>query len=294
MCNKNGKEYADDFLITQELQHCLRVFPLDVPGWEMREVLHNGDNAVIFLAENTQGLSAVIKRFKLDVRGVNHTRVEHFLLGCSALRFLGEGQHLVHLLDAGINDQALYLIMEYVPGDTLKNHLAAPTLPPLTQRLRWFDELVGVLGYVHSIGLLHRDLKTSNILVRENGSLALLDFGLETGVLVEAGFLQANEIYCTPYYVSPERILGEMADERSDLYALGVILHELLLGHKPYESIVLSELLKQHILAPVPRLPPAYLAYQPLINGLLAKSPEDRFPSAAEVTRLLRTISKMG
>jgi serine/threonine-protein kinase/serine/threonine-protein kinase PpkA len=279
-----------DFLLKQELQRCLQAFPLDVPGWKMREVLHNSDNAVIFLAENAQGFFAVIKRFKFAVQDVDRARVERFLLGCHALRLLGQQQGLVRLLDAGINHQAIYLVMEYVRGDTLKNHLAASPLPPLSQRLRWFDELVAVLGMVHSAGLLHRDLKTSNILVREAGSLALLDFGIETALLVEAGFLRVDEIYCTPYYVSPERILGDMADERSDLYALGVILYELLVGHKPYDSVVLSELLKKHMLAPIPRLPPRYSAYQLLVDGLLAKSPEDRLQSTDEVVCLLHGL----
>ena len=128
--------------------------------------------------------------------------------------------------------------------------------------------------------------------MRSDDSLALLDFGLETRLLVAAGFISEDEIYCTPYYVSPERIIGDPPDERADLYALGVILYELLVGHKPYESTSLEELLKKHALAPIPRLPVALSAYQPLLNGLLAKFPENRLQSTDVVVRLLQEIQQ--
>lgn len=281
-----------DSLVKQELARRLQEFPLRIPQWRMREVLHNSENAIIFLAQHDNGMWAAIKRFKFYVRAAHCPRVEQFLQECRAL-CLSEQAGLVHLLDAGIAQRAIYLVMEYVHGDTLKNHLMVHPLPPLARRLAWFDELVLALGKVHAAGLLHRDLKTSNILVREDGSLALLDFGMETQLLVEAGFLREDEIYCTPYYVSPERIIGEPADQRSDLYALGVILYELLLGCKPYEGSALEELLRKHALAPIPQLPVALAGYQPLINGLLAKFPEQRLQSTAEVVQLLLEIRGM-
>ena len=99
--------------------------------------------------------------------------------------------------------------------------------------------------------------------------------------------MREDEIYCTPYYVSPERIMGDVPDERADLYALGVILYEMLIGQKPYESRSLEELLKKHAIAPIPRLPTQYAHYQPLLDKLLAKFPESRIQSAAEVVELL-------
>ena len=285
----SGVASSGVFFLERELQCRLQQFPISIADWQPLEVLHNSDNAIIFLAQNAQGQQAAIKRFKFDVQAVALSRVAHFLRDCRALG-LSEQPGLVHLWDAGVNHQAIYLVMEYVHGDTLKNHLATLSLPALAQRLRWFSELLAVLGRVHAAGLLHRDLKTSNILVRDDQSLVLLDFGMETQLLVEAGFLHEDEIYCTPYYVSPERLLGEPADVRADLYALGVIFYELLVGQKPYEGRSLAEILKKQALAPIPQLPLWVARYQPLLNGLLAKFPENRLPSVTAVVHMLHEI----
>lgn len=280
---------SGDFFLERELQCRLQQFPISLADWQPLEVLHNSDNAIIFLAQNAQGQQAAIKRFKFDVKAVALSRVAHFLRGCRTLG-LSEQPGLVHLWDAGVNHQTIYLVMEYVHGDTLKNHLATVPLPALAQRLRWFSELLAVLGRVHAAGLLHRDLKTSNILVRDDQSLVLLDFGMETQLLVEAGFLREDEIYCTAYYISPERLLGEPADVRTDLYALGVIFYELLVGQKPYEGRSLAEILKKQALAPIPQLPSLIAHYQPLLNGLLAKFPENRLSDVPMVVRMLHEI----
>lgn len=267
----------------------LEKYPLDLPGYQFLEVLHESENAVIFLAESPTGLQVVIKRFKFDASKLDKHLVDEFLMESWALGLLAH-RSLVRPIDAGLASGAIYMIMEYVPGDTLRRRLATMPLPPLGQALQWFEEITHALGLIHGIGLLHQDLKTSNILVRDDNSLALLDFGLETRLLVEAGFMREDEIYCTPYYISPERIIGDPPDERTDLYALGVILYELLVGHKPYESRSLEKLLKKHALAPIPQLPETLQDYQPLINGLLAKFPENRIQSATQVVRLLHKI----
>jgi serine/threonine-protein kinase/serine/threonine-protein kinase PpkA len=275
------------------LQRCLELYPLGLPVWKCVDVLHDSVNAVIFLAENPQGMKVAIKRFKFSTAGLDTALVDDFLLMTRALGLL-DTRGLVRLLDVGIAGEALYMVMEYLPGDTLRMRLSQKPLPPLSLRLQWFEGITRALGAVHGLGLLHLDLKTSNILLREDDTPALLDFGMETRLLVEAGVMREDEIYCTPYYVSPERIIGDTPDERADLYALGVILYELLVGHKPYESASLEGLLKKHALAPIPRLPDTYSAYQPLIDGLLAKFPEGRLQSAAEVVHLLHKIINDG
>lgn len=262
---------------------------LGLPGWNCLDVLHDSDHATIFLASNPQGFKVAIKRFKCDVATINPLLINDFLAHSQALGLL-QTRKLVRTLDAFTQGGQLYLVMEYVKGDTLRKVLQRKPLPDLPQRLRWFADIANALAEVHGLGLLHLDLKTSNILLRSDGTPAMLDFGMETRLLLEAGILAEDEIYCTPYYVSPERILGDIPDERSDLYALGVILYELLTGRKPYEASTLAGLLKQHALAPVPRLPAGIAAYQPLLEGLLAKFPEGRLSSADVVLCLLQEI----
>ncbi|MEB4593300.1 serine/threonine-protein kinase [Candidatus Thiothrix sp. Deng01] len=271
------------------LQHAVERYPLDLPGYQFLKVLHDSENAIIFLAHNPTGLQVVIKRFKFNAAKLDKKLIDEFLMETWALELLGH-RGLVRPLEAGVCSQALYMVMEYVPGNTLRRHLTLTPLPSQEQALRWFEEIALALEAIHSIGLLHQDLKTSNILLRLDGSLALLDFGLETRLLVATGFMRTDEIYCTPYYVSPERIMGDPPDERSDLYSLGIILYELLVGHKPYESKSLTELLKKHAVAKIPMLPDKLRDYQSLIIGLLAKFPENRIQSASEVVRLLHKI----
>jgi len=266
-------------------------YPLALTGYQVLQLLHESENAIIVLANSPSGQAVVIKRFKFDASRLAKYLLDEFLMESWALGLLAH-RGLVRPIDAGLSSGALYMIMEYVPGDTLRRYLTLQPLPSLSHALQWFTEITLALGEIHGIGLLHQDLKTSNILVRGDNSLALLDFGLETRLLVAAGFMREDEIYCTPYYVSPERIIGDPPDERADLYALGVILYELLVGHKPYESTSLAELLKKHAVAPIPLLPPTLHAYQPLITGLLAKFPENRLQSTDAVVRLLQDIRR--
>ena len=265
------------------IQHYQRRYPLDLPDWTFIDVLHNSTNAVIFLAENTAGQRAAIKRFKFRTDRLDDSAIEHFHAGIRQI----ETQHyhgLVRLWQGGINHGVIYLVMEFVQGKTLKSLLQQQPLPSISTRLQWFVEITQALQRVHALDMLHLDLKTSNIMVRDiEKTITLIDFGLETRLLLEAGFLHEDEIYCTPYYVSPERIMGETPDARADLYALGVILYELLTGKKPYESTSLSTLLKMHAVAPIPRLPETFATYQPLLNQLMAKFPEGRLDSATNV-----------
>ena len=258
-------------------------YPLDLPSWTFIDVIHNGSNAIIFLAENAEGKCVAIKRFKFPVKGLDATVIDYFLDGIQMLNQAHEPS-LVRVYQAGIRCNALYLIMEYLPGETLKKVLQRAPLPSLTQRLTWFRQTTHALQRVHELGMLHLDLKTSNIVLRPpQQSVVLVDFGLETRLLLDAGFLHEDEIYCTPYYVSPERIIGDIPDERADLYALGVVLYELLVGEKPYESTDLGTLLKMHAITPIPTLPPELALFQPLLAQLLAKFPENRTASAIDV-----------
>ncbi|MEZ5447759.1 MAG: serine/threonine-protein kinase [Thiolinea sp.] len=153
----------------------------------------------------------------------------------------------------------------------------------LSQRLAWFRAITQGLAQIHNLGLLHRDLKASNVLLRADNTPVLLDFGVESQLLLGAGFLRENEIYCTPFYVSPERVVGEPASVQSDLYALGVLFYELLTGEKPFVGNHLADILQKHLFDPIPELPGKLQVYQPLLSRLLAKSPERRPDSADDV-----------
>jgi serine/threonine protein kinase len=156
---------------------------------------------------------------------------------------------------------------------------------PLDPRvaLAYIRQLAAALGALHEIGVLHRDVKPGNVLVREDGSVAFIDFGLARQVGLESDITGTGAIFGTPHYMSPEQGHGIPLDERSDLYSLGVILFEMLSGRKPYTAETPLAVIYHHANSPIPTLPESRAGLQPLIDALLAKQPKDRPASAGAV-----------
>lgn len=288
--NVSNDELALRLTALLDVRRVLQDYPIKLSQWQLVEVLHTSDNAVVFLAEDSLQERAVIKRFKFDINGLDHDVFSDFLF---SIDLLAQLQHpgLVGIREAGVTDDAIYLLMDYVDGLTLKQVLADHAPQDERRLLSWFRQIAVTLGDLHKMSMLHRDLKTSNVLVRADGSLVLLDFGVESRLLLDTGFVCEDEIYCTPYYVSPERITGEAASVQSDLYALGILLYELLVGEKPFAGDSLTEVLQQHLFDPVPRLPSRFHHYQVLLDKLLAKLPESRLRSVAEVLTFIDKLA---
>jgi serine/threonine protein kinase len=141
--------------------------------------------------------------------------------------------------------------------------------------------MAAALEVVHAVGVLHRDLKPGNIMLRADGSVALIDFGLAKHVRVDAEITATGEIFGTPYYMSPEQGHAQQLDERSDLYSLGVIFYEMLMRQKPYLAQSPMGVIYMHANAPIPLLPESLRNYQQLLNKLLAKDPIHRLTSAS-------------
>ncbi len=262
-------------------QHLLKS-PFQLHDWHLLELLHNGENSAVYKAVNSSGKLAAIKRYKynLDILGENSR--EQFLSSLDQFSKI-ETPRLVKIYDSGISDGSIYQIMELMEQGSLRECLKGHKRLPLSHALTWFFEIVYALHVVHEAGLLHRDLKTANIMLRDDGSLALNDYGAATNLLIESGFIGEDEIYCTPYYISPERALDEPSGVTSDIYSLGIIFYELLMGDKPYHGSTEMELMMQHVLAPIPTFPPEYAGYQPLLNKMLAKDKSQRLQRVIDV-----------
>jgi serine/threonine protein kinase len=173
--------------------------------------------------------------------------------------------------------------MEYFPGGDLRARMSQPLAARVAAG--YVRQLAAALGALHEIGVLHRDVKPGNVLVREDGSVAFIDFGLARQVGLESDITGTGAIFGTPHYMSPEQGHGIPLDERSDLYSLGVILFEMLSGRKPYTAETPLAVIYHHANAPIPRLPAECSSLQPLIDALLAKQPKDRPPNASMVVQ---------
>jgi eukaryotic-like serine/threonine-protein kinase len=196
--------------------------------------------------------------------------------------------NIVTVFDAGEVEGIPFIIMELVRGAPLSERIPLP----LGKGIDFTRQICKALEYAHSNGIIHRDIKPENVLLDENDSAKLSDFGLaRTG----ANRMTADGMFIgTVFYMAPENILGKPIDQRSDLYSLGVLMYELLSGSVPYSGDDPIAVLSQHLHAPLvpPRAhnPEIPFAIERIIQRLLEKNPEDRFESASEVGAALDVV----
>ena len=184
--------------------------------------------------------------------------------------------------------------MELVGGRTLDQVLTAGALPP-SRAVLIASRIAGTLEAAHVRGVVHRGLKPSNVFLDENDHVKIGDFGAATVMSSGDGAAtRAGVVIGTPAYMSPEHARGQPTDERTDIYALGCVLFEMISGEVPFSGDSSMKVLLQHVSAPLPALGsphgPIPLALQELVHRCLAKHPEKRFPSADELKHGLRTI----
>jgi hypothetical protein len=217
-------------------------------------------------------------------------------------RFLREAQsmarlnhpNIVGVYDAAQNDGVSYIVMELVQGRTLAT--ISPSELTVHTALRYILDLLEALAFAHENNVVHRDVKPANIMVLSTGAIKVMDFGLSRRTSEMSSVTNAGEIVGTIAYLSPERFLGKIADARSDLYSVGVVMYEVFTGTVPFKNE--SDDLVAVIFAHVNEPPAALRAINPAVPApierivlrLLEKDPERRYPSAREVIVDIRTL----
>ena len=197
-----------------------------------------------------------------------------------------EHPHILPVFDYGEDRGITYFVMRYFESGTLKNKMEAGQLP-FQEIDRIFMQLADALGYAHARGIVHRDLKPANALVDADGNLFLTDFGIAK--LLESAsprLTQTDAIMGTPAYISPEQAQARPVDQRSDIYSLGIILYEMVMGRVPYVADTPLAVILQHVSDPLPLpstvKPDISPAIEQVILKALAKNPNDRFATTAE------------
>lgn len=251
---------------------------LQVPGYRILRPLGAGGMASVYLAVQ----ESLDREVALKVMSAQLAADREF-----TERFLKEGRitaklshrNLVTVYDIASHEGVYYLAAEYISGGTLRERMnAGLTLP---QILDIVAEVAQGLHFAHTKGVVHRDVKPSNILFKGDGTVVLADFGIAKAMDTTSTATMAGASIGTPDYMSPEQARGEPVDGRSDLYALGVMLYEMLIGRPPFDGSDPFAVALAHITQPVPTLPSEFAWLQPIIDRLMAKRADER-PESGE------------
>lgn len=256
-----------------------------VNGYEIDGVLGSGGTSEVYHARDAAtgqpvvlkvphpqliGDLATFSRFQREIaigKRLQHPNIQ---------RVLGTGQ-----LDNGVTP---YIVLEYVEGESLRRYLDAHKLLPIEEAIRIAGELAAAIAHCHREGVIHRDLKPENVLIASDGQVKIMDFGialLRGARRVTWGSLSST--VGTPDYMAPEQVRGERGDERTDVYAVGVMLYEMLTGEVPYEGDNALAVMSLHVnqdpplvTSRRPEVPPALAA---VVDRALRREPGQRYPT---------------
>ncbi|HEY1725238.1 MAG TPA: protein kinase [Steroidobacteraceae bacterium] len=249
---------------------------LDLPQYAILHKLGESSRAVVYFAHSvTLGRNVALKISKPTIEDAEESRefAREYAAICAVRH-----RSVVEIYDYGFHAGREFIAMEYFPCGDLKTRLQQPMSVP--EALGYALRICGALRVIHAAGLIHRDLKPPNVMLREDSSVVLIDFGLAKGLDSTGHSTAYGVLRGSPYYMSPEQAQGIPLDARSDLYSVGVMLHEMLTGVKPYIGNSAVEVMQQHVHGPRPALPAALSQLEPLLEQMMARDRAKRFVDA--------------
>jgi eukaryotic-like serine/threonine-protein kinase len=250
----------------------------------------SGGMCKIYLAESERAGTLVVLKVFSQVPDVSDRFVsfDRFIQEYEIVAGLNH-KNIVRIYDLGVADDHAYIAMEHFPAGDLRQRMLKTPLTPATA-LGFLRQIASALDAIHSVGVLHRDLKPANVMLRADDSVSLIDFGLAKANENDISLTGTREIFGTPYYMSPEQGHAEIIDARSDLYSLGVVFYEMLIGRKPFNGATAMEVIYKHKRAELPDIAPEFSPYEGVLRRLLAKSPDQRYQTAGELLNALSSL----
>jgi len=265
---------------------------LQTNRYEILETLGCGWTSRVDKARDTViGRTVALKSF---LQGFGKNSEQQFLREAQTIGRLSHSS-IAQLYDVSTDSGGTpFLVMEFVSGENLEQMLAQSPIPFVSAAV-WGADLASALGYAHRAGIIHGDVKPSNIRVTEDDQVKLVDFGVARFASQVSG---SDRVLGTPAYLSPEQIEGQKQDGRSDLFSLGAVLYEMITGVRPFLGNSLGEVCAQILTAnPIPpskhnaALP---AAFDRIIARCLAKNPDERYQSGNDLARALYLVARAG
>ncbi len=205
-----------------------------IPGYRIEKEIGSGGMATVYLGvqEKLNRRTAIKVLEPLLLKDPNFAK-----------RFLKEAETaanlshpgIVHIYDVGRSENYYYMVMEYLEGGSIKDRIQRGPMDP-NEAMTIIRQVAAALQYAHDQGYIHRDIKPDNIMFRKDGSTVITDFGIARAVDSTTKLTKTGMSIGTPHYMSPEQARGKTLDGRSDIYALGIVLYEMLTGHVPFDA----------------------------------------------------------
>lgn len=259
-----------------------------IRGFKVTRKIGSGGMSQVFLAKrDTDGQEMALKILDSKV----HEEGDFLSRFIQEHHLISQINHpnIVRIYEQAFSDDIAYIGMEFFPGGDLRRQIVRGLSE--WEALGFIKQVAAALQEVHVHSIVHRDLKPDNVMLRDDRSVAIVDFGIAKRVRQSLSTTRHGLVVGTPYYLSPEQARGNEVDTRSDIYSLGVLTYECLTGQKPYQTETVEELMAQHMHAAVPTLRDGLERYQPLLDKMMAKDANARFLHVVDV---IQAISKLG
>jgi class 3 adenylate cyclase/tRNA A-37 threonylcarbamoyl transferase component Bud32 len=250
-----------------------------IPGYRCLRPIGQGGMSRVFLVERLRDGAQLALKFANGSVSEDSEMLYRFVEEYGLLEQLHH-PNVLQIYDQGVTDDVLFIVMEYLPGGTLKQYIGDKGMEP-QQAWSVLREMVQALVEVHRMGIIHRDIKPENIMLRNDGTAVLGDFGVARRIYKAHHRDSIDYIVGTPYFMSPEQALGDLEDESTDIYSMGAVFFNMLTGEKPYKGESLEAIVQQHLHAPVPKLPTRYRHLQFFLDRMMAKDKEQRYSATA-------------
>lgn len=264
----------------------------DIPGYRCLAVVAKGLSTTTLRAERlSDRKSVILKVLQIQENPGNLTAIKRFTQEIDILANLHH-PHVIEVLDHGVIPTHIhYYTTEYIRLGDLTRSIERGEVTTANAR-DYVTQIASGLMALHQRNIVHRDIKPSNILFKDSETLVIADLGIAKDLSCSEALTVMGDILGTPYYISPEQINNKPVDRRADIYSLGVMFYELLTGTVPYAGNSLFAVVYQHNHEPVPKLPVALASYQPVLERMLAKSPEQRYADMGEVMDALAAVER--